>query len=223
MGLTRWRELKTACAGAAHGQMPWSIAQQRMVNAYRAAGPDPYEDTREALDSLVRLERLQNRYADRLGKTVKEERGLFIARLDAAVGDTDAHGDIGRQGLLASVRVLGDDREATLDVLTEYAKLLSRVTGDSSDGDAMFKLADSYARSARIGNHVARFVAKKAKSAGSSPGSVSSSIRDFIARWCELERIQVDVLAVEGHRSFRTCGYSCSIVRQPRSLPVPLQ
>lgn len=182
---------ENACASASHGQLTWRIAQQRMVDAYRAAGPDPYEDPREALDSLVRLERLERRHADRLDEAVLEERRLFIARLGAAVGDTDAHGDIGRQGLLASVRVLGDDREATLDVLTEYAKLLSRMTGDTGDGGAMFKLADSYARSARIGNHIARFVAERAKSAGGSSESVSPSIRDFIDRWCELAGIQV--------------------------------
>jgi hypothetical protein len=161
-----------------------------MAEAYRSSCAAPYEEPKEALDDVVRLERLLRRHDPLATSSVDEARALCIARVDSAVGDTDAHSDVDRQALLATVRVLSGDAPSTLDVLNEYAKLLERAAGTAADGSALFKVADLFAREAHVKNAAARFAAKRATTEPEQPAVISSRTREFIDRWCEMAQLR---------------------------------
>jgi len=181
-----------ACARAQESRLAWSTAQGAIIDAYRRACPAPYEEPRHALDEIIRLERLLRRHEAVATPHVDEARALCIARVDAAIGDTDAHGDADRQALLATIRVLSGEAAATLDVLNEYAKLMERAAGTSGDGTALFKVAALFAEEAKLSSAAARFAAKRAND-GDRAASISERTRGFIDLWCEMAQLRPPV------------------------------
>ena len=179
-----------ACARASESRLTWAAAQQAVADAYRTCCAAPYEEPQEALEDVVRLERLLRRHDALASSSADEARALCIARVDSAVGDTDAHGDVDRQALLATIRVLSGDAQSTLDVLNEYAKLLERAAGVVGDGVALFKVADLFAREAHLGNAAARFASSRATRASEKAETISPQTRRFIDLWCEMAQLR---------------------------------
>lgn len=184
---------EVACAHAAELRTSWATAQQLTSDAYRTSCAAPYEKPDESLDELVRLERLIRRHVQLLSSQVKEERDLCLARIDASLGDTYAHLDAGRQGLLATIQLLRGDDAATLDALFEYAKFLTRAEGGSPDSIALFKLVDLFAKEIRETSAVARFAAQQVAAAQEKPAAPSRRTAAFIRDWCEMARLRPPV------------------------------
>jgi hypothetical protein len=179
-----------ACARASESRLTWAAAQGAVAEAYRTCCAAPYDEPKYALDDVVRLERLLRRHDPLATSVVDEARALCVARVDSAVGDTDAHGDVDRQALLATIRVLSGDAPSTLDVLNEYAKLLERVAGTAGDGTALFKVADLFAREAHVKNAAARFAAKRVAAEPEQSATISPRTRQFIDLWCEMAQLR---------------------------------